>query len=111
MLSRKNDLITNSHAHFAAFAKRGFLHEVFSVRPGDALAAISFVLGLIKPERLVWLRQELVQVGSGVLYAPGLATLGLDPSTVIFASLRDATAVLNCVGRGQHGAGLIYEKA
>lgn len=76
------------------FVAHGALHEVFAARPADAAAATCFALGLLKPRRLFWLRQELVQVESGALYAPGLATLGLDPAQVVIVTLRDALSVL-----------------
>lgn len=73
---------------------RAALHEIFAARPADATAASCFALGLIKPGRLLWVRQEMAQVEAGALYPPGLATVGLDPAQVVLLTLRDAQSVL-----------------
>jgi protein ImuA len=79
---------------FDSLVARGALHEVFSARPADAAVTACFTLGLVKPGRLIWLRHELAQMENGALYAPGLASLGHDPSQVIFLVLRDAQSIL-----------------
>jgi protein ImuA len=79
---------------FEALAAKAGLHEVFSASPADAAAATCLALGLFRPKRLLWARQELAQVEGGWLYPPGLAALGFDPGLITFMPLRDAAAVL-----------------
>lgn len=79
---------------FEGLLTRGALHEVFSATPADALAATCFALASLKPQRLLWARQDMAQVELGAPYGPGLSALGFDPSAITLVHLRDAQSVL-----------------
>ena len=75
---------------------RGRLHELFAAEPEDAASAAGFATMLA--HRLgggvVWLREEQAARLGGVMFAPGLVDIGLDPVRLILGVLPDALAVL-----------------
>ena len=72
----------------------GALHEIFSASPSDAAAAACFALGALKPQKLLWIRQELTRVEAGEIYPPGLLALGFKPDCITLVPLRDAQSLL-----------------
>jgi len=78
--------------------KLGALHEVYAASGGDAAAASGFALGLAmrasagKP--LLWAREDMLDVETGLVYAPGLAAFGIAPQSVVLVRARDAENVL-----------------
>ena len=78
--------------------KQGTLHEIYGATAGDAAAATGFALGLAARAAagrpLVWVRQDMVGVEAGAVYAPGLADLGIAPDSVVLVRGRDTEEVL-----------------
>ena len=70
---------------------RGALHEVVAASPGDAPAASGFALALAarfasaldRAAPVVWIVEDHAKAETGALYAPGLASHGLDPSRLV----------------------------
>lgn len=77
---------------------RRALHEVHAASDADHVAAAGFsaalALGAAVGRPIAWIRQEYAAFEGGELHADGLAALGLDPSTLILARLRDPVSVL-----------------
>jgi len=91
--------------------RRGALHEVYTVRPGDEAAATGFAAGLAtrlaRKRAILWIRQDFSALEYGELAATGFLELGLDPEriTLLRASdvndaLRAASDALTCGGLG-----------
>lgn len=79
-------------------------HEVSAAKPGDRGCAMAFGLGLAsrlldrRPGRAAILVQEaLAGNEDGLLYAPGLQALGVDPDRWLFVTAKDAAGVLRVV--------------
>ncbi len=78
--------------------KLGALHEVYAASGGDAGAATGFALGLAlkaamgKP--VLWAREDMLDVETGHVYAPGLMEFGLPPSSLVMVRARDSEDVL-----------------
>ncbi len=77
---------------------RGAVHEVFAEAGRHGTAATGFVAGLAhrvaKQRPLVWVRQDFLDIESGVLSMHGLAELGLDPRRVVTVRAADAEVAL-----------------
>lgn len=92
---------------------RGALHEVQAAYGADLPAATGFVLALAlraggadvrRP--ILWVRQDFAEAELGRLDAPGLASLGLDPSRLILVRAPDAAEVLRAAGDAVRCPGL-----
>lgn len=75
---------------------RGRLHELYAAEPDDASSVGGFAAMLARRlgGGIVWLRQPEAQQHGGLLHAPGLAAIGIDPGTLILAVPPDAQALL-----------------
>jgi len=78
---------------------RGALHEIMAWHAADAAAAAGFTLALAlrsgrKRRKIVWVRHGLAEIETGLVYAPGLVELGVDPGDIILVRVRDALSVL-----------------
>ena len=90
---------------------RGRLHEVFAREPADGCGAAGFAAMLAclagqGDAPLFWLREEAAE-RQGVLHAPGLAEIGVDPGRMVLvvtpdpvALLRAAVDVVRCASVG-----------
>lgn len=74
------------------------LHEACALAPGDAPAALAFLLLVAQCKRrmgmapaLIWAREA---GAPGLPYGPGLVELGLDPAAITLLMLPDALSVL-----------------
>lgn len=95
--------------------KRAALHEVYAASGGDAGAATGFALGLAlkaamgKP--LLWAREDMLDIETGHVYAPGLTAFGLSPASLVMVRARDSEDVLkageDAVRCGGLGAAII----
>jgi protein ImuA len=78
--------------------QRAALHEVYAPGPLDLVSAAAFALALairaIAGRPLLWVRQDGAEGALGRLYPPGLAELGLNPSTMLLVRAADAAGVL-----------------
>lgn len=72
----------------------GALHEIFPASAPDAAGAACFALGALKPQKLLWIRQDLARVEMGEIYPPGLFSLGFKPSSITLVPLRDTQSLL-----------------
>lgn len=77
------------------------LHEIRASESRDGGAAGGFLLSLIArlaaaegASAILWISEADVRRETGRLYAPGLAALGLDPSSVVEAAVRTETEAL-----------------
>lgn len=88
----------------------GALHEVFAVSAGDVGAATGFALALAtkaaRSKPLLWARQDMLDVETGQVYAPGLAEMGVTPGAVVLVRGRDAEDVLKAGEDAVRCAGL-----
>jgi protein ImuA len=69
----------------------GRLHEAIPARPGAEPAALGFLAGLTgrwTEKSLLWVREQTAAAETGELYAPGLASLGLDLRTLLLVNTR-----------------------
>ena len=88
----------------------GRLHEIFASEAVDVGSAAGFALMLALRAAsarmpILWLREEAGE-RNGVLHAPGLAAIGLDPGRLILAVARDSAALLKAAGDSLRCAGL-----
>ncbi|MFT3809860.1 MAG: hypothetical protein QM698_08065 [Micropepsaceae bacterium] len=78
--------------------KLGALHEVYAASGADAGAAAGFALGLVqraaRGRPILWARQDMLDVETGPIHAPGLLELGIAPDSVVMVRGRDADDVL-----------------
>lgn len=78
--------------------KQSALHEIYSAGGHDGAAASGFALALAlrvaAGRPVVWVRQDMLDVETGQLHAPGLAGLGLSPGRVVVVRGRDGDDVL-----------------
>jgi protein ImuA len=90
--------------------ERGAVHEVFADGPADAASAGGFALALAlraaRDGRIVWVRQDFVDVETGRLHGAGLAAFGLDPGKLVLVRARDAADVLRAGGEAGRCAAL-----
>ncbi len=90
------------------------LHEIRARESRDGGAAGGFVLALVahlaayrSPPSVLWISEADTRRETGSLYAPGLASLGVDPGLVVEVAVRTETealwafeAALSCTGLG-----------
>jgi protein ImuA len=90
-------------------AETGRLHELHAATAADAPAAAAAALLMAHagcPDRpIAWLRLQSAERGTGSLYGPGLAQLGLAPERLLLAVLPDDLALLKA------GADLLKSRA
>lgn len=85
---------------------RGTLHEVHAAEGADIPAASGFALALAlracgardAAQSIVWVRQGFLDAEAGVLHAPGLLCLGLDPSRLILIRAGNPEEALRAAG-------------
>ncbi len=78
---------------------RACLHEVFAKSSGDEPSATGFALAIAfraaeTGRKIVWIRNRLAGLETGIPYAPGLMELGIDPDDVILVAAKNDIAVL-----------------
>ena len=96
---------------------RAALHELFAAESGDVATASAFalLLALRLPEpkgKIFWIGEEKQERGAGRLYPPGLAGLGLDPSSIILvrtANMLDALRAAADASRSKAASAVIME--
>lgn len=90
--------------------KLGALHEIYAASGGDAGAATGFALALAaraaRGRPILWARQDMLDVETGQIYAPGLAEMGLAPDAMVLVRGRDAEDVLKAGEDAVRCAGL-----
>jgi protein ImuA len=89
---------------------RGALHEFYGAAPADVLALTGLGLALAAKaagaKRVIWIRQDMLNLESGFPSAAGLASLGLDPRQFIIVKARDSLAALKAALEGARCSGL-----
>jgi protein ImuA len=89
---------------------RGALHEFYAAAPADAMAVTGLGLTLAAkaagPRRIIWIRQDMLNMETGAPYGAGLASLGLDTRQFIIVKARDSLAALKAALEGARCAGL-----
>lgn len=77
---------------------RGALHEVFAEAGRHTAAATGFVAGLAyrvaRSRPILWVRQDFLDIESGVLSMHGLSELGLDPRRIVCVHAADGETAL-----------------
>lgn len=91
--------------------KRGALHEMLCARQAHASAAAGFTLALAaraagKRRKIIWIRQRFLETEIGALSARGILELGVNPDTLIVASLPSPLAVLQAANDAVRCKGL-----
>jgi protein ImuA len=88
----------------------GALHEMFAVSGADAAAACGFAaLSALKASggrAILWVRQTMMEAEFGLIHAPGLVQLGIDPARVTLVRVRDASEALKAADEAVHCTGL-----
>ena len=92
------------------FPQPGHLHEAIPASPGDEAKAAAFLAGIARQLSppggvLLWIEEEGFEHGE--LYAPGLASFGIEPAHVIFVRARKRMDALWAAEQGLKRQGTI----
>ncbi len=83
--------------------KRGALHELCTPNTAQTAAAVGLVAGLLNKDRArrqrpsLWIRHTILESEQGALHAPGLASLGFDPTDLILVRAKTVEQLM-CAG-------------
>ncbi len=89
--------------------KLGALHEVYAAAGHEAAATgftLSLALRAAAGRPILWVRQDMLEVETGRIHAPGLVEMGLLPSRVVLVRGHDADDVLRAGEDAARCAGL-----
>jgi protein ImuA len=88
----------------------GALHEIFAAAGTDCAAASGFAalsaLSVARGRPMLWVRHEALDAETGLLHAPGLVELGLDPGCIALVRVRNAAEALKAADEAVRCAGL-----
>jgi len=72
------------------------LHDIYAASLDDASSAAGFAAMLARQQArtIVWLRQDDAERNGGLIHAPGLAEIGIDPARIVLCVASDATMLL-----------------
>lgn len=83
---------------------RAALHEIHAAEKGDATSAAAMALLLAERCRdekpILWISESGEVRRQGRLYPPGIAELGLDPTSIIYVDAPDSIAALRAAADG-----------
>jgi protein ImuA len=89
---------------------RGALHELYAAAPVDAVAVTGMGLSLAAKaagqKRVIWIRQDALNMENGAPHGAGLTSLGLDPHQFIMVKARNSLTALKAALEGARCAGL-----
>ncbi len=89
---------------------RAALHEVYAACEADGAAACGFAAGIARiaarGRPILWVRHDAMDGLAGLLHAPGLAEIGIDPANILLVRAPDIAALLRAGADGARCAAL-----